>query len=176
MFSEEVILKTLFYRFTLAIVAGLALTCSGLAQSHRPNTDNPDAHLSDETRKELARARQATTQFHDVEQALKDQYEDLNLFVPGQGFHFLNRSLLNGTFDPEKPQILVYAPTSRGRLRLVALEYAVPVDLSPDAPAGFTGDNDKWHIETAFGLWVLHAWVWQANPNGIFADFNPNVP
>lgn len=33
-------------------------------------------------------------------------------------------------------------------------------------------DNDVWHQEpTPLGLvWVLHAWVWQANPTGIFAD------
>jgi hypothetical protein len=98
--------------------------------------------------------------------------------VSGQGFHFVNFGLVNGTFDPEKPQILVYAPTSQGRLRPVAVEYAVPIALSPDAPAGFTGENDVWHKEpnALGGVWVLHAWVWQGNPNGIFADSNPNVP
>lgn len=171
-------MKTLFYRITFAIVAVLALTCSGLAQAHSPQTAKPESKLSEETRQELALAYQATTKYHDLQQALNDQYIDLNLFVSGQGFHFLNQNLVNGTFDPEKPQILVYAPTSQGKMRLVAVEYAVPVELSPEMPAGFTGDNDVWHKEpTPLGVvWVLHAWIWQANPDGIFADFNPNVP
>lgn len=170
-------MKTLFYRFALAIVASMVLLCSGMAQSLIPTNENPEDRLSPETRQELARARQATLQYHSPAQAEHDEYVDVDLFVSGQGFHFVNFGLVNGTFDPEKPQILVYAPTSQGRLRLVAVEYAVPIALSPDAPAGFTGENDGWHKEDALGgVWVLHAWIWQANPLGIFKDNNPNVP
>lgn len=171
-------MKTTLYRIALAIVASVALLCSALAQPLRLNADDPEARLSDETRQELARVRQATLQYHNLAKAERDEYVDVNLFVSGQGFHFVNFGLVNGTFDPEKPQILVYAPTSQGRLRLVAVEYAVPLALSPDAPAGFTGDNDVWHQEpdALGGVWVLHAWVWQGNPKGIFTDNNPNVP
>lgn len=170
-------MKTLFYYFALAIVASMVLLGSGMAQSHLPATDNPDDQLSAETRQQLAGVRQATLQFHSKAQAEDNEYVDVNLFVSGQGFHFVNFGLVNGTFDPEKPQILVYAPTSQGRLRLVAVEYAVPIALSPEAPAGFIGENDVWHQENALGgVWVLHAWVWQANPKGIFADNNPDVP
>jgi len=171
-------MRTLFYRFPLTILATMALVFSGLAQSHPPKTDDPEAGLSNETRQELARARQATLQYHNLAKAENDEYVDVNLFVSGQGFHFVNFGLVNGTFDPEKPQILVYAPTSQGKLRLVAVEYAVPIALSPNAPAGFIGENDVWHPEpdALGGVWVLHAWIWQANPVGIFADNNPNVP
>lgn len=171
-------MKTLFHRSMLAIVAGLALTSAALAQANRPTPASPESQLSEETHKELARARQATVQYHDLAVAENDKYDDLHLFVSGQGFHFLNWSLLNGTFDPEKPQILVYAPTSNGKLRLVAVEYAVPIKDSPDAPQGFTGENDVWEKlpDALGGVWVLHAWVWQANPKGIFAEVNPNVP
>jgi hypothetical protein len=24
-------------------------------------------------------------------------------------------------------------------------------------------------------LWYLHVWVWQENPSGVFADWNPDV-
>jgi hypothetical protein len=174
----EVTMKALFYRFPLAIVASMALLCSGLAQSHSQKTDDSEAQLSNDTRQQLARVRQATLQYHSLAQAENNQYVDVNLFVSGQGFHFVNFGLVNGSFDPERPQILVYAPTSQGRLRLVAVEYAVPIALSPDAPDGFIGEHDVWHKEpdALGGVWVLHAWVWQANPIGIFADNNPNVP
>ena len=99
-------MKTLFYRFPLAIVASMALLCSGLAQSHPPKTDDPEVALSNETRQELARVRQATLQYHNLARAENDEYVDVNLFVSGQGFHFVNFGLVNGTFDPEKPQIL----------------------------------------------------------------------
>ena len=161
---------------SVATAASTDLLSSAFAQP--PRVDDSDDRLSNETRQELARARQATLQFFNKAQAEDSQYVDVNLFVSGQGFHFVNFGLLNGTFDPEKPQILVYAPTSQGRLRLVAVEYAVPIALSPEAPAGFTGENDAWHQEpdALGGVWVLHAWVWQANPKGMFADNNPNVP
>lgn len=171
-------MKRSFYRALLAIVASMALLCSTVAQPQRLKADDPEDRLSNETRQELARVRQATLQYHTLAQADRDEYVDVNLFVSGQGFHFVNFGLVDGAFNPEKPEILVYAPTSQGRLRLVAVEYAVPIALSPEAPAGFTGDDDVWHQEpdALGGVWVLHAWVWQGNPNGIFADNNPDVP
>ena len=27
----------------------------------------------------------------------------------------------------------------------------------------------------AFDLWALHVWIWEDNPSGIFADWNPRV-
>ncbi len=30
-----------------------------------------------------------------------------------------------------------------------------------------------WHPDLG---WTLHVWIWRANPDGIFAPFNPNVP
>jgi hypothetical protein len=30
-------------------------------------------------------------------------------------------------------------------------------------------------VNTAFGVWILHAWVHKSNPSGVFEDFNPNV-
>lgn len=60
-------------------------------------------------------------------------------------------------FDPAKPELLVYADFGNGQLRLVALEYAVPLALSENAPEGFTGDDDHWHRNETFGLWTLHA-------------------
>jgi len=171
-------MRTLVYRFALAIIASLSLLCGGLppATASAAPTGLAGEQLSPETRQELARLRQATARYHDLSQAVADGYVDIDVFVSGQGFHYLKPSLLDGTFEVEKPELLVYAPNPQGVLRLVAVEYAVPVSLSATAPAGFTGDDDVWHVEPDFGLWVLHAWVWLNNPNGMFADFNPRVP
>jgi hypothetical protein len=123
---------------------------------------------------ELARVRPATAAYQDVSRAEADGYVDIGLFVSGMGYHYVNFSLIDDTFDVENPEILVYSPNPNGRLRLVAVEYAVP-DSFP-VPEGFFGDSDVWDDNLDFHLWTLHAWVWQGNPNGMFADLNPNIP
>ena len=59
-----------------------------------------------------------------------------------------------------------------GKRRLVAVEYAVPLALSKRAPAGFMGRADQWDANQTFQLWTLHAWVYEFNPDGVFAPFN----
>ena len=147
-------------------------------------SDNPDGMFNgtnplvaqNQLEAELAKVRSVTERYKDLNNALADEYEDIELFAPNQGWHYLKAGLLDEIFDLNKPEILVYAPDSNGGLMLVAVEYAVPVNLSPDAPEGFTGEEDVWHINEDFGLWVLHTWVWSDNPDGMFNDTNPLVP
>ena len=42
----------------------------------------------------------------------------------------------------------------------------------PNPPELF---GQRFHRDVVFGLWVLHAWVWKANPSGVFAEYNPLV-
>jgi hypothetical protein len=71
---------------------------------------------------------------------------------------------------------MVYDVRDDGRLKLVAVEYIVPNTAPPNgqtsAPTLF---GQQFHLNTALNVWVLHAWVWQANPTGMFEDFNRNV-
>jgi hypothetical protein len=125
---------------------------------------------------ELQQARAATARYRDIDNAIKDGYADINVVMPNMGHHFLKAAHLDGTFDMRKPEILVYNKLSDGSFVLVAVEYAVPIDLSPNnAPEGFTGGNDVWSKNTGFGLWLLHAWVWYHNPDGVFNPTNANV-
>jgi len=125
---------------------------------------------------ELALARASTAKYHNVQTALADGYVDINLYIPNMGWHYLNQSLADEHFEVDKPELLVYAEKPNGGLRLVAVEYAVPLSLSNTPPEGFTGNEDVWSENVGAGLWTLHAWVWLHNPNGVFAAFNPNVP
>jgi len=127
--------------------------------------------------KELREARKATKKYRDLNKALADGYADVNVFVPKMGYHYLKAEILDATFNHKRPELLVYANVhGKQGLQLVALEYAVPTNLSATPPAGFTGDFDQWDRNDAFGLWTLHAWVWLPNPDGVFADFNPRLP
>ena len=126
--------------------------------------------------KELEKARKATARYQDVRNAVADGYEDINVVLPNMGRHFLKRAQLDATFDAERPELLVYREEPGGLLTLVSLEYAVPLNLSATAPAGFTGSRDAWFADQTFQLWTLHAWVWRANPEGVFHSTNRLVP
>jgi|SRR5690242_11708051 len=129
--------------------------------------------LSSTTLRELQQARAASAKYKHLENAIADGYQDIHVDVDNMGHHYMKVSLVNGTFDISHPQILVYNKDARGVEQLVAVEYAVP--LSDPQPQGFTGDADVWDGNTGFGLWLLHAWVWDYNPNGVFSPLNPNV-
>jgi hypothetical protein len=125
---------------------------------------------------ELQRARRATARYHDIRNAVADGYVDINVVIPNMGRHFLKDSLLDAKFEAERPELLVYSPHENGRMELVAVEYAVPLDLSAAAPDGFRGTADQWFADRRFGLWTLHAWTWKDNPDGVFSPTNTRVP
>jgi hypothetical protein len=139
-----------------------------------PGVDN----LSAVTNQQLAQARRATAKYHDVAQAEADGYVNINIYEGGEGLHYVNFGLVDGTFDPAHPEVLLYAPVPHeNRMELVAVEYVVPLSLSSDPPAGFAGDADVWRENSeGLGLWELNAWIWLNNSNGIFAFKNPRVP
>ena len=131
--------------------------------------------------RELAAARKATAQYQNAELPTWDGaaggYVQASPRVPGMGYHYANFGLVDGTFDVTAPEILLYEDAGSGR-RLVAVEYIVISGAVP--PDGFTGTDDVWTSpppEAPFppGTWTLHAWLWQGNPDGIFAEFNPNI-
>ena len=166
---------------TLRISLLLVAICSLLVGSGatRVHTTNSAAnHLSPATLQELAAARSATARYHDIDQAIADGYTDIHLYLSGEGFHYVNFSLIDANFDPEHPEVLLYAPVSgEERLELVGVEYLVPLALSTDPPTGFTGDSDEWRMDSeGFGLWEVNAWIWLHNPEGVFGHDNPRVP
>ena len=125
---------------------------------------------------QLEEVRQATARFFDVAEAEKAGYVDISVFYPNMGWHYLNPELLDDRFEATKPELLVYVgdPCGGGR-KLVAVEYAVPVSQVKFAPQGFDGHADVWTVNARFQLWTLHAWLFEYNPNGVFAAFNPRV-
>jgi hypothetical protein len=80
--------------------------------------------------------------------------------------------------DPLRPEAMVYAPGRDGKLRLAAVEYIVPGDAWHAAgntePPEVLG-QEMHVLNPALGWYILHAWVWKYNPDGIFEDWNPRV-
>lgn len=128
---------------------------------------------------QLKQARRAAMKFNSFEQAQKANYELASPYVPNMGYHYVNGALLmDGEFNVEEPEALLYVPNEQGKLKLVGIEYIVPGILSPEAPEGFIGDSDHWHFNpmVAGGSWTLHVWVVEDNPDGVFAPTSPKVP
>jgi hypothetical protein len=125
---------------------------------------------------QLDEVRNTTAKYLDVDVAVAHGYVDIGLFMPNMGWHYMKEKLVDERFDATRPELLVYADDPcGGKRKLVAVEYAVPLSLSKKPPFGFTGRADEWDANQEFQLWTLHAWVFEFNPDGVFAPFNPRV-
>lgn len=130
-----------------------------------------------EIERAVARIREATKAFHDVDAAVAAGYPAtdhcLESATGAMGHHFVNRTLYDAKLEVERPEILVYAPWEDGGLELAGVEYVVPYSVRPrDAqPPTILGQE----LKRADGLqiWYLHVWVWKENPKGLFTDWNP---
>ena len=140
---------------------------------------------------ELSAARAATARFNSMGQAERAGYglppggplhECIASFddTGAMGFHLINGALLDGVIDASQPEALVYAPDQTGKLKLVSLEYVIFADAwtsaSPPSLFGesfmFTAAPNRYEIPA---FWALHAWIYEDNPSGTFAAFNPDV-
>ena len=131
--------------------------------------------------------RQATARFRDIREATEAGYADPLTCVSGpqegtMGVHFGNADLIgDGTLDAHKPELLVYEPKD-GQLHLVAVEYLVFAEAwdannpSPPVLQGqllhYVGSPNRYGLPA---FYELHVWAWKENPNGMFADWNPDV-
>ena len=137
------------------------------------------AGAEDVSGSELAAVRAATAKYRDVDRAVADGYTLLGAPcfespAGGMGIHYTNGGPDGSQFDNEvvatEPDSLVYEVTDRG-LRLVAVEYIA---------AGLGADDlmvlgQPLHNLSGTPLYILHAWVWRHNPDGMFEDYNPKV-
>lgn len=140
--------------------------------------------------KDLAKVRQATEKYHDVNVALADGFIRTPACVAspdgGMGIHFINPArLMDPAINLLEPEVLLYVETSTG-MKLVGVEYFKGIGApdthvpnpAPPAPVLFSRPFDgpmEQHEPGQPPHYDLHVWVWQANPAGMFAPFNPNV-
>ena len=143
---------------------------------------------------QLAQVRQATTKYHDVNEALADGFVPTPQCVQepglgGMGIHYINPArLMDPAVNILEPEILLYV--KRGNdLKLLGVEYfygiGAPGSELKDVPQPYPpspiifgrpldGPMEK-HEPDQPPHYDLHVWLWQSNPSGIFAPFNPNV-
>jgi hypothetical protein len=135
---------------------------------------------STEVNKELAALRRVTAKFHNLESARAAGWSTeitgcmSDPKAGAMGYHYGNPKLIDGSVSADEPELLLYAPEKDGGMRLMAVEYIVPLGAwsAPKPPRLF--DHD-FAVNSTFGVWALHAWTWENNPSGMFADWNPRV-
>lgn len=160
----------------MVALAALSLTTAVLVQA------KPVADKSDQVA-----IKQATAKYHNLDAALADGYEILfdctvNPNNPGEamGQHYINFGLKDDIVELDKPEVLMYEPQANGTMKLVGAEYVIfAEDWTKSEPPEFLGQ--EMHYKTSVGVhpagpfYEVHAWVWKDNPNGVFADWNPDV-
>jgi hypothetical protein len=128
----------------------------------------------------LAEVRRATAHYRSVAVAEGAGYERfLDCFDSpdgGMGQHYVDLAALDDIVDPLHPEAMVYEvrfDEARGEhLTLVAEEWVVPGAPTDEPPELF---EEQFHYNPTLGIWALHAWIWERNPSGMFADWNPRV-
>ena len=195
-------LKTLLAAAVVAPVAiGLAMLPSGAAEEGEPvghdHAGHPSTVMTADAQRDLARVRASTAKFHDLDAALAAGYElgwvngSGTRIVAGcvahpqgagaMGYHYFNAALMKDeTTDALRPEVLVYAPTDDGGRRLVAVEWVVRGPQSnPPGPSRVPSVlGMPMHVlapPPGPAFYLTHAWVWDPNPDGMFADWNPRV-
>lgn len=163
------------FALALALAAPVAIALAATASASPPDA--------------LQAAHAAAARYHSVEQALAAGYVPASpceqlAGAGGMGIHYLNPALVGDpSVDPANPEILLYVPKENGNLELVGVEYFV-VDrdqnttTDDDRPSlfgrGFDGPMAG-HAPDMPVHYDLHVWLYEANPSGTFAVWNPNV-
>lgn len=169
---------------------------------HGDGTVYPDQPMDGPTRtllaEQLVEARRLAVARPTVAEALLDGYQMVVPYVPLIGAHYMKFSLVDGKFDVERPEMLLYDGTAPDS-KIVGLSYYM---RSETEPTGFAGANDHWHrhiglcvsprTRTVIGgekttpaqcaamggvkadgsdFWMVHAWVVPAwdSPQGVFS-------
>lgn len=168
---------------SLALATLLLIVLAGIAYAATGVTD--PAVLQ-----QLAQVRRATAKYHDVNAALADGFVPTPHCIESpdgvMGIHYINPPrLMDSEINILEPEILLYVESGNG-LKLVGVEYWFSIGApdtpipnpAPPAPVIFGRPLEgpmEAHEPGQPPHYDLHAWVWQGNPSGIFAPFNPNV-
>lgn len=173
-----------------AVTLAAATACSGeptAGATAGATLPSARAAAAQENR-DLATLRSATAGFHNFDAGFKAGYRDIFMNacmedgsdrrLGGMGYHYVSSNLVvDGTVDVAHPEALLYEPGSNGQLRLVGVEYVVPMGLwkGAEPPRLFGREFTPKHFDPDIDLWTLHVWVWKDNPSGMYADWNPRV-
>jgi hypothetical protein len=167
-------------------VVALSLLASACSETTPPApqiSDLPDLRrerLPEPVIEELLKLRESLVQYQSFDRAM-DAGFDTKLTecmemrsLGAMGLHYGNALIIDEIPDPQAPEVLLYEPVKDGELQLVGVEFIVPFTAwtEPDPPVLY---GQVMRPNNVFGLWTLHVWLFEFNPRGLFADYNPRV-
>lgn len=160
------------------------------------------AQPGERAREELVReARRGTERYLDAGNAIADGFKRVGVEFPAMGEHWVSLSrVMENRFDAARPSVLTYSIVN-GKRRLVGVGYTALLadgEHPPRTPAalkdwhehngtvideslpGHHGAAGMLPAEAATSgstrLAILHAWVWEPNPAGLFVTDNWRLP
>jgi hypothetical protein len=110
-----------------------------------------------ELREQLAQVREIAEKYPTTEAAEAAGYRNTTSDVPAMGMHYLNTPyVMDGEFDPAKPEGLLFAKVDDGEPKLVGVWFLLIPGVGGVTrdvmPSGFTGDLDLWHAHIGLCL------------------------
>ena len=137
--------------------------------------------------REWQEVRAALSHYHSVEHATRDGYVPMSPCeetpAGAMGVHYVNPELMTAPIDPMRPPILLYLPRENGQPKLVGVEYWQVDDdqdlaTDHDRPSVIGQPFDGPMLGHAPGMPIhydLHVWLYERNPDGLFAMWNPAI-
>lgn len=147
---------TVIHRVATGALATACLLFTGSATIHGDD-------LGSSVNRQLAAARAATVQYHDFNEALADGYINLgpNPFEENE-LEFVNFGLVDCALDVQQPEALSYMESGLG-LRLVGVEYSIPMACAPTPPDDFLPGAGEWIAEAGAPVWSYRVPLWSGN-------------
>ena len=106
-----------------------------------PMTDQAQC---DQLASELARAKAVALKYPHPGDAEAAGWHKVTGFVPGIAAHYMNFAIVDGTFDIDQPEMLLYDGVGPDA-SIVGLSYYMIHDSDFEPTQGFTGPNDHFH-------------------------------
>jgi hypothetical protein len=98
----------------------------------------------DKLAEELELARATALKYPTVADAKAAGWRQVTGYVPGIAAHFMNFSIVDGIFNIEEPEMILYDGTGDDA-RVIGLSYYVIHEGAAEPTQGFTGPNDHYH-------------------------------
>jgi hypothetical protein len=163
-----------------ALIGLLACGDSAETAAADEHGDHAAASSASEEAEDLSTLRQVIVGFEDISVARTAGYDEqittcwYHSTRGGQGYHFGRTELIDGTVTLTEPELVMYAPRADGTYEFLGVEYIVPISAWSGAePPTLLGR--QFMRNEQLQLYVLHVWLGKENPEGLYADWNPNV-
>lgn len=160
-------------RACVPLVIMLAAACSSAQNNRKASADMEPAGLDV--------VRNATRPFHQLDAAVAAGYPRtvndclVHEHHGAMGYHHVNSKYVDASLELERPEILLYERVDDGSYRLNGVEFIVPYRAWPRDSVAPVLLGQTLRREDNLKIWYLHAWIWKENPDGVFADFHPDV-